>query len=63
MDMLSDEVMWLTKVTYQALDWLATLFVFFVGLLIYVWKIKKSHVTHMEAMPLADDEPQNQLNL
>lgn len=38
-------------------------FVFFVGLLVYVWKIKKSHVSHMEAMPLADDEPQNQLNL
>ena len=34
--MLSDEVMWLTKVTYQALDWLATLFVFFVGFIFLV---------------------------
>lgn len=30
-------------------------FAFFVGLLIYVWKINKSHVAHMEVMPLSDD--------
>ena len=30
-------------------------FVFFVGLLIYVWKIRKDYVKHMEVMPLADD--------
>lgn len=35
-------------------------FVFFIGLLIYVWKIKKSHVEHMEVMPLLEDSPENQ---
>ena len=34
---------------------LSIFFVFFVGLLIYVWKIRKDHVQHMEVMPLADD--------
>lgn len=38
-------------------------FVFFVGLIIYVWKIKKSYVSHMEGMPLAEDDSHNQLNL
>ncbi len=33
---------------------------FFIGLLIYVWKIKKSHVEHMEIMPLAEDQPENE---
>lgn len=34
---------------------LSIFFVFFVGLIIYVWKIRKDHVQHMEVMPLADD--------
>ena len=34
---------------------LTIFFVFFVGLIIYVWKIRKDHVHHMEVMPLADD--------
>lgn len=35
---------------------LSIFFLFFVGLLIYVWKIRKDHVQHMEVMPLADDQ-------
>ena len=38
---------------------LTIFFVFFLGLLIYVWKIRKDHVSHMETMPLADDHPAN----
>ena len=38
---------------------LTIFFVFFLGLLIYVWKIRKDHISHMEAMPLADDHPAN----
>ena len=37
---------------------LSIFFVFFVGLVIYVWKIKKDHVSIMEVMPLSDDLPQ-----
>ncbi len=39
---------------------LVIFFVFFVGLLIYVWKINKTHVAHMEAMPLTDDQSENE---
>lgn len=30
-------------------------FVFFVGLIVYVWKIKKTYIHHMKDMPLQDD--------
>lgn len=37
---------------------LSIFFLFFLGLLIYVWKIKKPYVHHMGELPLADDEIQ-----
>ncbi len=36
MEMMSEEVKWLSQLTYQALDWMATLFVFFVGFMTLV---------------------------
>lgn len=38
---------------------LGIFFLFFIGLLIYVWRIRKEHINHMEVMPLADDHPEN----
>ncbi len=39
-------------------------FVFFVGLIAYVWKMRKDYVKHMEKMPLLDDnQVENQSNL
>lgn len=32
-------------------------FVFFVGLIGYVWMMRKDYVEHMEELPLSDDEP------
>ncbi len=36
METMSEEVMWLSQITYGVLDWLATLFVFFLGLMALV---------------------------
>ena len=36
---------------------LSIFFVFFVGLILYVWRIRKDHVKHMEGLPLKDDSP------
>ena len=41
---------------------LSIFFVFFVGLLVYVLRIKKDHVSHMSAMPLSEDSPENDIN-
>ncbi len=38
---------------------LSIFFVFFLGLMIYVWKIKKSYVDQMGELPLADDAPES----
>ncbi|MFY0591109.1 cytochrome C oxidase Cbb3 [Roseivirga sp.] len=35
---------------------LAIFFVFFIGLSIYVYKMNRDHIKHMEKMPLAKDE-------
>ncbi|MCO6357755.1 hypothetical protein BXY85_0683 [Roseivirga pacifica] len=40
---------------------LSIFFVFFVGLLVYVLRIKKDHISHMSAMPLNEDDPENDL--
>ena len=40
---------------------LSIFFVFFVGLLVYVLRIKKDHISHMSAMPLNEDNPENDL--
>ena len=40
---------------------LSIFFVFFVGLLVYVLCIKKDHISHMSAMPLNEDDPENDL--
>lgn len=41
---------------------LSIFFVFFVGLLVYVLRIKKDHVSRMSAMPLSEDSPENDIN-
>lgn len=41
---------------------LSIFFVFFLGLMIYVWKIKKPYVEQMGAMPLADDHPEHAIH-
>jgi len=38
---------------------LSIFFVFFVGLIIYVYKINKSHINHMEKLPLLEKEEEN----
>lgn len=38
---------------------LSIFFIFFVGLMIYVWRIKKSYASHMGELPLADDSQEN----
>lgn len=38
---------------------LTIFFVFFIGLTIYVIKINRDHVRHMEKMPLSDDGEQS----
>lgn len=40
---------------------LVIFFVFFVGLLVYVWKMRKDYVEHMEEMPLTDDDSHDNL--
>lgn len=30
-------------------------FVFFVGLIVYVWRMRKDYIEYMEEIPLADD--------
>ncbi len=37
---------------------LSIFFLFFVGLIIYVMKIKRDHVHYMQDLPLADDNGQ-----
>lgn len=36
---------------------LAIFFVFFVGLILYVWRMKKDYVEEMSDIPLTDDAP------
>ena len=38
---------------------LAIFFLFFVGLLVYVWKMNKEHILRMKGMPLLDDTVKN----
>ena len=35
---------------------LSIFFVFFVGLIVYVYKINKGHISHMEQLPLKENE-------
>lgn len=30
-------------------------FVFFIGLIVYVWRMRKDYIEYMEEIPLADD--------
>ncbi len=35
---------------------LTIFFVFFIGLVVYVFKINKKHIKHMERLPLIEDQ-------
>ena len=41
---------------------LSIFFIFFLGLVLYVWRIRKDHVKHMEGLPLKDDFSEEFIN-